>query len=191
MAILAIGLIMLLGAHMFTTFRGWRAAVIARLGAGNYRSLYAAVSLLGLVLIVYGYGRARAAGPVMVWLPPLWTHDVTALLMWGAFVALASVGAPPTRIRGWLKHPLLAAVKIWALAHLLANGDAASMLLFGAFLAWAVYDRIALKKRGDAGAPAVARFTRKDAVVLAIGTVAYGLMVALHPYLIGVPVILS
>jgi uncharacterized membrane protein len=191
MWILVLGILVFLGAHSFTTFRHWRAAAIARLGAGPYRVLYSAVSMLGFVLIVYGYGRYRAAGPEPIWAPPLWSHDITAALMWFAFVALASIGGPATRIRGWLKHPMLVAIKIWALAHLIANGDAGSMLLFGSFLAWAVYDRIAVKRRGDAGAPALTRFVRADGVVLGIGTAAYLVMWGLHPYLIGVPVILG
>jgi uncharacterized membrane protein len=95
----------------------------------------------------------------------------------------------PGRIRGWLRHPLLVAIKIWALAHLLANGDAGGMLLFGSFLAWAVYDRIALKRRGDLGAAPSTSFTRADARALIVGTIAYVAMIFLHPYLIGVAVI--
>ena len=109
--------------------------------------------------------------------------------MWFAFVALAAINPAPGRIRGWLRHPMLVAIKIWALAHLLANGDAGGMLLFGSFLAYAVYDRIAVKRRGDLGAPLVKSFTRADAIVLGTGTAAYIAMILLHPVLIGVPVI--
>jgi uncharacterized membrane protein len=124
-----------------------------------------------------------------VWTPPVWARHVTITLMWFAFVSLACMNPAPGRIRGWLRHPMLVGVKIWALAHLIANGDAGGMLLFGAFLAWAVYDRIAVKRRGDLGAPSVAAFTRADAMALGIGTVAYVAMILLHPYVIGVPVI--
>jgi uncharacterized membrane protein len=108
--------------------------------------------------------------------------------MWFAFVALACMNPAPSRIRGWLRHPMLVAIKIWALAHLIANGDLGGMLLFGAFLAWAVYDRIAVKRRGDLGAPRVSSFTPADGVNLVVGTVAYVAMIFLHPYLIGVSV---
>jgi uncharacterized membrane protein len=109
--------------------------------------------------------------------------------MWFAFVSLAAMNPAPGRIRGWLRHPMLVAIKIWALAHLLANGDLGGVLLFGCFLAWAVFDRISVKRRGDAGAVRIAAFTRADAMVLGFGTVAYVAMIFLHPLLIGVPVI--
>ncbi len=108
--------------------------------------------------------------------------------MWFSFVALASAYSGIGRIKGWLRHPMLVAVKIWALAHLLANGDAGGVLLFGSFLAWAVFDRIAVKKRGDYGALRVGSFTRADAIALGGGTLAYAAMIFLHPVLIGVSV---
>jgi uncharacterized membrane protein len=94
----------------------------------------------------------------------------------------------PSRIRGWLRHPMLVAIKIWALAHLLANGDLGGIVLFGALLAFAVFDRIAVKRRGDMGAPRVQAFTPADAVNVVVGTIAYVAMIFLHPYLIGVSV---
>ena len=124
---------------------------------------------------------------IPLWAPPTWTRHLTIPLMWFAFVALACMNPAPGRIRGWLRHPMLVAIKIWALA--LANGDAGGMLLFGSFLAWAVFDRIAVKRRGDMGAPQVASFTRADATALGVGTIAYVAMIFLHPILIGVPVI--
>ena len=104
-------------------------------------------------------------------------------------MALACINPAPGKIRGWLRHPMLVAVKIWALAHLVANGDAGGMLLFGSFLGWAVFGRIAVKKRGDIGAPRIASFTRADALALRVGTLAYAAMIFLHPLLIGVAVI--
>jgi uncharacterized membrane protein len=101
-------------------------------------------------------------------------------------VALVAAYAPPSRIKGLLRHPMLVAVKLWALSHLLVNGDLGSMLLFGALLAWAVYDRVAVKRRGDAGAPPVARFGGNDLIVLVLGTVAYLAVMWLHESLIGV-----
>jgi uncharacterized membrane protein len=189
MLILILGIVLFLGAHSFTTFRGARARLIARLGEGPFKGLYSLVALAGFILIVWGFHIYRAEGLVPLWTPPAWIRHLTIALMWFAFVALACSNKAPSRIRGWLRHPMLVAVKIWALAHLLANGDLGGMVLFGSFLAWAVYDRIAVKRRGDAGAPRQLSFTRADAISLAIGTVTYVAMIFLHPVLIGVPVV--
>ena len=189
MIVLVLGLVVFLGVHSFTTFRGVRARLVARLGEGPYKGLYSLGSAVGFGLIIWGFSRYRAEGLIQVWDPPVWTRHLTITLMWFAFVALAATYAGPGRIKGWLRHPMLNAVKIWALAHLVANGDAGGMLLFGAFLVWAGYDRIALKRRGDAGAPRLASFTRGDAIALGVGSLAYAAMIFLHPTLIGVPVI--
>jgi uncharacterized membrane protein len=189
MLILLIGIVVFLAAHTVTTLRETRARLVERLGLGPYKGLHSLIVVIGLALIVWGFARYRADGLIPVWSPPPWTRHVTIGLMWFAFVALACMNPAPSRIRGWLRHPLLVAVKIWALAHLVANGDAGGMLLFGSLLAWAVYDRIALKRRGDAGAPPVASFTRADARALIVGTIAYVAMIFLHPYLIGVAVV--
>ena len=189
MLILVIGIVIFLGAHTFTTFRETRAAAIGNLGPQGYKGAYSLASLIGFVLIVWGFSRYRAEGLIPIWTPPTGARHLTILLMWFAFIALACMNKAPGRIRGWLRHPMLVAIKIWALAHLLANGDAGGMLLFGSFLAWAVYDRIAVKRRGDMGAPRVASFTRADAIAIGAGTVAYVAMILLHPVLIGVPVI--
>jgi uncharacterized membrane protein len=189
MLVLIIGIIVFLGVHSLPTRRAWRADLVARLGEGAYKGLYALAAFVGLALIVWGFSRYRAEGLIPVWTPPIWARHVTILLMWFAFVALACTHRAPSRIRGWLRHPMLVAVKIWALAHLLANGDAGGMLLFGSFLAWAVYDRIAVKARGDMGAPRAPAFTRADGVALAAGTLGYGAMIVLHPWLIGVSVV--
>jgi uncharacterized membrane protein len=189
MLVLVLGIIVFLGVHTLTTLRGTRAGLVERFGLQPYKAAHSLVALVGLALIVWGFSRYRAEGLIVVWTPPVWARHVTITLMWFAFVSLACMNPAPGRIRGWLRHPMLVGVKIWALAHLIANGDAGGMLLFGAFLAWAVYDRIAVKRRGDLGAPSVAAFTRADAMALGIGTVAYVAMILLHPYVIGVPVI--
>jgi uncharacterized membrane protein len=186
MALLILGLVLFLGVHSFTTMRGARAAVIGRLGDGGYKGLYSLISAAGLVLIVIGFGSYRSAGYIQVWNPPRAIfHPIALVLLWFAFVALVAAYAPPSRIKAILRHPMLAGVKAWALSHLLVNGDLGSMLLFGGLLAWAVYDRIALKRRGDAGA-AYSGWSRNDALVVAIGTVAFMLMFWLHDTLIGV-----
>jgi uncharacterized membrane protein len=187
MAILILGLVLFLGIHTLTTMRATRMAVIGRVGEGPYKGLYSLISAVGLVLIVWGFSRYRSAGYIQVWNPPFAIfHPIALVLLWFAFVALASAYAPPSKIKATLRHPMLVAVKTWALSHLLVNGDLGSMLLFGALLAWAVYDRIAAKRRGDEGAPPVAGFGRNDAIVVAIGTVAYFAVLWLHESLIGV-----
>lgn len=189
MLVLVLGIIIFLGGHTLATFRETRADLIGRFGAGPYKIAYSLISIIGLALIVWGFSRYRAEGLIQLWTPPAWTRHVTMTLMWFAFVALACMNPAPGKIRGWLRHPMLVAIKIWALAHLLANGDLGGMLLFGSFLAWAVFDRIAVKKRRDFGAPRVASFTRADAIALIVGTAAYVAMIFLHPALIGVRVV--
>ncbi len=186
MQTLILGIIVFLGAHTLTTFRNTRAGLIERYGLNLYKAAYALVSLAGFALIVWGFSRYRAEGLIVLWTPPIWARHLTITLMWFAFVALASTRPAPSKIRGWLRHPMLVAVKIWALAHLLANGDLGGLILFGSLLAWAVFDRIAVKRRGDAGAPRSASFTSADVVALGVGTLAYVAMIYLHPTLIGV-----
>lgn len=186
MLLLILGIIIFLGTHTVATLRETRAGLVGKYGAGPYKIAYSAAALIGLVLIVEGFGAYRAGGWVQVWVPPFWMAHITKLLMWFAFVSLACMNPAPGRIRGWLRHPMLVGIKIWALAHLLANGDLGGMILFGSFLAWAVYDRISVKRRGDAGAPRLDHFTRADAMALVIGTVAYLAMFMLHGRLIGV-----
>jgi uncharacterized membrane protein len=187
MTILILGLVLFLGIHIFTTLRGPRAALIGRIGEGPYKGLYSLVAAVGLALIVWGFGRYRSAGYVQVWNPPFAIfHPIALALLWFALVALASAYSPPSRIKSLLRHPMLVAVKVWALSHLLVNGDLGSMLLFGSLLVWAIYDRIAVKRRGDTGAPTVASFGRNDAIVVVIGTVAFVAILWLHDTLIGV-----
>ena len=191
MTILILGLIVFIGAHSCTMAREQRARAIARLGEGPYKGLYSLISLIGLVLIVWGYGSYRAGGYLQVWNPPVWTRHLAIPLVWFSFVAFAAAYLPG-RIRGALKHPMLAGLKIWALAHLLANGDLGSMLLFGALLAWAVAARISTKRRDevrDHGGPAAAPAGwRNDILAVAIGTALYlAFLLWLHPVLIGVP----
>lgn len=187
MTMLTAGLVLFLGVHALTTLREARAAMIARIGEGPYKGLYSLVSAAGLVLIVWGFARYRGTGYVQVWDPPAWLHPITLILMWISFVALTAAYAPAGKIKGMLRHPMLVGVKAWALAHLLVNGDLGSIVLFGAFLAWAVYDRIAVNRRGDPGA-APSGLTSGDAISLAVGSAAYAAMFWLHPWLIGVAI---
>jgi len=187
MSVLILGLALFLGVHVFTTLRTARAGVIRRLGEGPYKGLYSLIAGVGLVLIIWGFGRYRSAGYIQVWDPPVAIfHPVSLVLLWFAIVALVSTYAPLSKIKATLRHPMLVAVKTWAVAHLLVNGDLGSMLLFGSLLVWAIYDRIAVKRRGDTGAAPVQSFGRNDAIVIAIGTVAYFVILWLHESIIGV-----
>ena len=190
MLVLVLGIVVFLGTHTFTTFRDTRARLIDGVGPGAFKGLYSVVALAGFAMIVWGFARYQAQGLIPLWTLPAWGRYAAIVLMWFAFVALAcSNPKKPGRIRGWLRHPMLVGVKIWALAHLLANGDLGGLLLFGSFLVWAIWDRIAVKQRGDVGASGLASFTRADTIALAAGTVVYVAMIFLHPLLIGVPVI--
>jgi uncharacterized membrane protein len=187
--VLMLGIAVFLGVHSLTTFRETRSGLIERFGVKAFKGAYSLAAALGFILIVWGFSLYRAEGMIQVWSPPAGTRHLAIALMWFAFLALACTSPAPGRIKGWLRHPMLVAIKIWALAHLLVNGDAGGMLLFGSFLAFAVYDRIAVKKRGDFGAPRLVSFTRADAVAIGAGTLAYVAMIFLHPLLIGVPVL--
>jgi uncharacterized membrane protein len=150
------------------------------------------VSLIGIILIGVGYGQYRASGYIPVWDPPVWTRHLALLLVWIAFICFVAAYLPG-RIKRALKHPMLAGVKIWALAHLLANGDLGSILLFGSFLLWAVAARISVKRRDVAaqhGGTAAPAGMRNDILAIVIGTAVYLAFVFwLHPMLIGVPVL--
>ena len=190
LGILILGLAVFLATHVFVSFREARANIIERVGLSLYRSLFAIVSLAGLALIVWGYAQYRAHGLIQLWSPPAFMRHITIGLV--LFAAIFFVAAfLPSHIRSKLKHPMLASVKTWALAHLLSNGDLGSVLLFGTFLAWGVYARIAAKRRGDIGAaakPAPDGWTN-DIVVVVIGIAVFlALGFWFHPYVIGVPV---
>ena len=189
MTALVIGLVIFLGAHVFVAMREQRAAVIARIGDSPYKGVMSLVSLVGLVLIFYGFGQYRATSWIEVWSPPRWTHYVTQILMWPASICVV---AAYSRGNIWrvLKHPMLVGVKTWAVAHLISNGDLGSIVLFGSFLAWAVYDRITLKRRSDPGAPPIpVRGHWNDVIALVVGTLLYlALGLVFHPLVVGIPV---
>ena len=187
MAPMIAGLVLFFAAHTLTTMREMRAMVMKRVGEGPYKGLYSLISLAGLVLIVWGFAHYRNNGYVQLWDPPTWLHPIALVLNWFAFVALAAAYSPAGKIKGLLRHPMLVGIKAWALAHLLVNGDLGSIILFAVFLAWAVYDRIAVKRRGDAGAPS-SDFTSGDLIAVVVGSGAYAAMFWLHPWVIGVPI---
>ncbi len=187
---LILGLVLFLGMHGFTTLRGPRARLAAVQGEVGYKIAYSVVSVLGFYLIVSGFGAYRAAGMIPLWDPPLGLRHGVSLLMLPAMVLLVSAYAPAGFIKTRAKHPMLAAVKLWALSHLLANGDLGSIVMFGAFLAWAVYARISLKRREDAPAIVPAGWGMGDIVALVAGTALWAaFMFGLHSWLIGVALI--
>jgi uncharacterized membrane protein len=189
MAILVLGLVLFVAAHVFVTLRGPRAAVIARIGVWSYKGVMALVSAVGIILIGYGFGQYRATGWIDVWSPPRWTFYITQILMWPASICVV---AAYSRGNIWrrLKHPMLVGVKTWAVAHLISNGDLGSIVLFGSVLAWAVYDRITLKRRTDPGAPPIpVGGHRNDTIALVVGTILYlALGLVFHPLVVGIPV---
>jgi uncharacterized membrane protein len=188
MTTLVIGLLIFLGAHSVRIFaEPWRQARIERMGAGAWKGVYSLVSIAGFALIVWGYGMARAV-PVELWTPPTWTRHLSSLLNLGAFVLLAAAYVPRNRIRAAVGHPMVAGVKLWALAHLLSNGRLADVVLFGAFLLWAVLDFRAARARdrstGVRGSPGA---LAGDVAVLAVGALATAVFALwLHGPLIGV-----
>jgi uncharacterized membrane protein len=187
--VMILGLVLFLGVHTLTTQRELRAGVIAAVGEAGYKIGYALASLLGLVLIVWGFAHYRATGWIDIWSPPAAFRHITIALMLPA-VILVVASYIRGRIYTALKHPMLAGVKLWAAAHLIANGDLGSIILFGSLLGWAVFDRISLKHRADTGAPPIpVGGPTNDLIAVAVGIVAYlALAFAFHPIVIGVPV---
>jgi uncharacterized membrane protein len=189
-SILIIGLVIFLGLHSVRIFAdGWRDDKKAQMGEGAWKGLYSVASLIGFALIVWGYGLARQQ-PVVLWVPPVATRHIAALLMLFAFIMLVAAYVPGNAIKSKLRHPMTLSVKTWALAHLLANGNLADVVLFGAFLIWAVLCFIAARKRDrTAGTVYAAGKAMPTVITLVVGLVAYGVFsMYLHRLLIGVPV---
>ena len=187
--VMILGLVVFFGVHTLTTQRELRARTIASIGEGGYKVGYALASIIGLALIVWGFAQYRATGMWEIWTPPRALKHLTEALMLPA-VILVVAAYIRGRIYTAVKHPMLTGVKLWAAAHLLANGDLGSIILFGSFLAWAVFDRISLKRRTDPGAPPIpVGGPGNDLIAVAVGIVAYlALGFAFHPVVIGVPV---
>lgn len=188
MAALILGLVLFLGAHSVRIVAdGWRSASISRIGEKPWKGLYALVSVAGFVLIVWGYGLARQQ-PVTLWTPPAAMRHVAALLTLVAFVLVAAGNVPRNAIRAKLGHPMLLGTKVWAFAHLLANGTLADLLLFGGFLVWAVLCfRSARRRDRAAGTVYAAGTVRNTAMAVIAGIVVWGLFAFwLHTAWIGV-----
>lgn len=164
-----------------------RNAQVAKLGRNGWKAIHSIVSIASIVLIVVGYGEARVA-PVAVWSPPLWTQHVAALLTIPAFILLAAAYVPGTRIKRSVGHPMVAGVKVWAFAHLIANGTLADVLLFGSLLAWAILDFASARRRDrPGGTEYVAGPMSRDLTAVLVGLADWAAFSFwLHVWLIGV-----
>lgn len=187
LAVLVLGLVLFIGSHVFITMRDRRADAIARFGEGGYKGAIGLLSFAGIGAMAWGFAEYRAEGEwVELWNPPVWTQHLAALLMWPAVVMVTATYVPGN-IKRVLKHPMLSGIKLWAVAHLMSNGDLGSVLLFGGFLGWAVFDRITLKRRTDPGGPPIpVGGRRNDILAVVIGTILYlALAFVFHPLVIG------
>ena len=186
---LVLGLIIFFGAHSVSIVNDpWRNRMAASMGEWTWKGLYALVALAGFVLIVLGYGLARQ-DPVVLYTPPAWLHSVAMVLLIPVFPLLLAAYLPG-RIQTAARHPMLAATKLWAVAHLLANGMLADVLLFGVFLVWAVVDRISMKRRTQRPVPGIPPSRANDLIAVVGGLALYAAFIFwLHGWLIGVPLI--
>lgn len=190
MLVLVIGLVIFLGVHSARIpGEAWRSTRIAQWGAPRWKLLYSVLSLVGFVLIVWGYGLSRA-NPVFLYEPATWTRHLASLLVLPAFILLAAAYVPGTRIKARVHHPMVLGVKFWAIAHLLSNGRLGEVLLFGAFLVWAVLLFSASRRRDRmAGTVYPSGTLGRDVLAIVLGTALwYAFARVLHVWLIGVPV---
>jgi uncharacterized membrane protein len=189
MLVMVIGLVVFFAIHLVPANADLRDGLVARFGGTGYKAVFGILSLIGLVLIVVGFAKLQmhpGKNP-QLWVPPIWCRHIALALMLPAMIALVAAYVP-SRIHTVLKHPMLVAIKLWALAHLLANGDLAALVLFGSFLAYAVYDRISVKRRGALGPlGSTTGPWFNDAIVIVLGTALYAVFVLwAHQFLIGV-----
>ncbi len=187
MTLLILGILLFIGTHMVRIVApGFRRSMIAKLGENGWKAAHGIASLLALVVLILGW---RQAPVVNLWFPPAGMTHLTLTLMLIAMICLAAGVLPAGHIATKTKHPMVLSVKIWAFAHLISNGDLASVLLFGSFLAWGVIARISLKRRQRAGEVVLRPFVsaKWDLAAVVLGLAVYGLFVwKLHEILIGV-----
>lgn len=183
MTLLIIGLLLFFGVHFVPAAPGLKQSLTDRLGANGYKGVFSLVSAAGLGLIIWGYSRAEF---VAVYDPPLWGRHVTMLLVLMAFICLAAFDLK-TRIKRLLQHPMLIGIILWGAGHLLANGDLASVMMFGAFVAYGVADILLANAQGRVKESEVKPF--HDLLAIVGGLVIYAVFIMIHPYVIGVPVI--
>ena len=188
MTVLVLGIILFFTVHSVSIINeSWRDGVVERVGLKTWKGVYSVIALAGFIMICYGYGIARQ-DPVVLYSPPAWMRHITMLLMLFVFPLFLAANLPG-KIRAAAKQPLLAATKIWALAHLLVNGTLADLLLFGSFLVWAIVDRISMKTRTQRPIPGLTT-PYSDAIAIALGLGLYAVFVFwAHGALFGVALI--
>lgn len=188
MALLILGLVIFLGIHSLRIFaQDWRSRQLARLGELRWKALYSVASIIGFVLIVWGFGLARQQ-PVVLYVPPLGLRHLNALFTLLAFILVAAAYVPGNHLKAKLGHPMLAGVKCWAFGHLLATGMLHDVLLFGAFLLWAVIDFVSARRRDRAAGVSYPAGTAKgDVIAVVVGVASWAVFAFwLHEWLIGV-----
>jgi uncharacterized membrane protein len=186
MGVLLLGLAIFFAVHSISIVNEpWRDRMVAKMGEWPWKAVYSLAAVVGFVLIVKGYGLARY-DPILLYTPPVWLRHLATLLLVPVF-PLFLAAYFPGRIQAATKHPMLIATKLWAVAHLLANGMLADVLLFGAFLVWAVADRISMKRRTQRPVPGAPPSRVNDAIVVVVGLALYvAFALWLHTWLIGV-----
>lgn len=184
MDILIVGLVQFLGIHSMRMIGNVRANALEKFGPNGWKAGYSVASIIGFIVLVYGYGQARQTAPIL-YVPPSALQPVTWLLMWPAMILLVASQVPAGKIKAAVKHPMVLGIKVWAFSHLLVNGDLATIILCVSFLGWAVWNRIWWKRHGD---PVYADVSiRNDVIAVAIGTAVYlAFFLWLHTWLIGV-----
>jgi uncharacterized membrane protein len=188
MAILILGLLIFLGVHSVRIVADpWRTQMRARMGEQAWKGVYSLVSLAGFVLLIWGFSQARQA-PVVLWVPPVGMRHLAGLLTLVAFIFLAASHVPGNGIKAKVHHPMLIGVKIWAFAHLLANGNLADVVLFGSFLVWAIIDFKSARQRDRAAGTVYPPGTARGTAIAVVAGVAGWALFAfwLHGLLIGV-----
>lgn len=185
MFLLVLGVVVLAGIHLLPSFSFLRNGLVNRLGEGPYKGVFGVVAFLGLVLIIVGKANADF---VPLWQPPVWGRHVAPVIMLLAFMLL-SAAYLPSNVKRFTRHPMLWGVTLWSVAHLLANGDLASVVLFGGLGAFSLFGMWSANLRGATKSTTKHPLIR-DAIAVIAGLVVYGVFLVLHPYLFGVPVIL-
>jgi uncharacterized membrane protein len=190
MALLLFGLLLFFAAHLTPGLPGLRAGLIARLGENGYKGGFSLLSLVGLVAIIFGAASFRGSvSDAQLWASPVWTRHLAFTLMLPAFILVVAANVT-SRLRDRLRNPMLIGVALWALAHLLANGNLLALLLFGSFLAFTLYDLASLARRGQAAKTPAQGWTG-DALAVGIGAALWAATLFwLHP-LAGLPLLAS
>lgn len=188
MSVLILGMLIFLGVHSVRIVaEGWRKAWIAQMGEKGWKGAYSVASIVGLALVIWGYGIARHE-PLVLWTRPAWAPHLAGLLTLAAFILFAAAYVPGNHFKAWVRHPQALSVVLWALAHLLANGTLHAVVLFGAFLVWALVDFAAARQRDRVeGVVYPGGVLSRDVIPVVIGVVAWGAFAFyLHARWIGV-----